>query len=183
MKDKSVAILIDGSNLYASIHQLGLTIDYRKLRSYFGSNVVRAAYFTALPPADEPSDLRPMVDWLSYNGWVIYQKEIKVFTDPDGKRKVKGNMDIEIAVVALELATHVTDLILFSGDGDFRFLVEALQRNYGVRVTVVSTIQSRPPMIADILRRQADTFIDLVDLHTHVGRNRDVPVAKFKFGG
>jgi NYN domain len=78
-------------------------------------------------------------------------------------------MDIELAVDAMELAKHVDQIVLFSGDGDFRSLVEAVQRR-GVLVTVVSTISSHPPMIADELRRQADVFIDLAALRSKIER-------------
>lgn len=181
---KTVAILVDGSNLYYSNKALGLSTDYKKLISYFGGTVLRAAYFTALPPSNEETSLRPLVDWLDYNGWTVYQKPWREFIDPvSGEKKMKGNVDVEIACVAKELAPYITHLVLFSGDGDFTFLVESLQRHYAIHVTVVSTIKSRPPMIADILRRQADTFIDLVDLYEHVGRNSEQPVRKFSFGG
>jgi uncharacterized LabA/DUF88 family protein len=83
---------------------------------------------------------------------------------------VKGNMDIELAVDAMELARHIDQMILFSGDGDFRSLVEAVQRR-GVRVTVISTIAIQPPMIADELRRQTDVFTDLVELRSRIGRD------------
>lgn len=183
--EKTVAILIDGSNLYAANKALGLSTDYKKLLNHFGGTVLRAAYFTALPPETEQSSLRPLVDWLDYNGWTVYQKEWREFIDPvTGEKKMKGNVDVEIACVAKELAPHITHLVLFSGDGDFQFLVESLQRQYAIHVTVVSTIKSRPPMIADILRRQADTFIDLVDLYGHIGRRTEVevqPKSRFKF--
>jgi uncharacterized LabA/DUF88 family protein len=79
-------------------------------------------------------------------------------------------MNIEIAVDALELARHVDQIVLFSGDGDFRSLVEALQRR-GVHVTVVSSVSVRPSMIADELRRQADVFTDVTELRTKIGRD------------
>ena len=173
---KTTAILIDGSNLHASNVALGFTVDYHKLLHYFDGVVLKACYFTALPPTTEQSTLRPMVDYLDYNGWTVFQKEWREFTDSQGLRKVKGNMDVEIAVIAKELAPYVTHMVLFTGDGDFRFLVEALQRSHGIHVTVVSTRQSRPPMIADILRRQADTFIDLVDMQPHIKRTTSTPV-------
>ena len=96
-------------------------------------------------------------------------KPAKEFTDSQGRRKVKGNMDIELAVDAMEIAPHVDHIVIFSGDGDFRPLVAALQRK-GVRVSVVSTIRSQPPMIADDLRRQADNFIELDELKDVIGR-------------
>lgn len=131
--------------------------------------LLRAFYYTALLENDEYSPIRPLVDWLNYNGFTMVTKPAKEFTDSMGRRKVKGNMDIELTVDAMELAPYVDHVVLFSGDGDFRPLVEALQRK-GVRVSVVSTVRSQPPMIADELRRQADNFIDLDELRDVVGR-------------
>jgi uncharacterized LabA/DUF88 family protein len=132
--------------------------------------LVRAFYYTAIIEDQEYSSIRPLIDWLDYNGYTVVTKATKEFIDASGRRKVKGNMDIELAVDAMELAEHVDQMVLFSGDGDFRSLVEAVQRR-GVRVTVVSTISSQPPMIADELRRQADVFTDLVELQSKLGRD------------
>ncbi len=131
--------------------------------------MLRAFYYTALLENDEYSPIRPLVDWLNYNGFTMVTKQAKEYTDSQGRRKVKGNMDIELAVDAMELAPHVDHIVLFSGDGDFRPLIESLQRQ-GVRVSVVSTIRSQPPMIADELRRQADNFIELNELKDVIGR-------------
>ena len=146
--------------------------DYKRLLAMFRqkAHLVRALYYTALSEDQEYSSIRPLIDWLDYNGYTVVTKATKEFIDASGRRKVKGNMDIELAVDAMELAEHVDQIVLFSGDGDFRSLVEAVQRR-GVRVTVVSTISSQPPMIADELRRQADVFTDLVELKTKVGRD------------
>jgi uncharacterized LabA/DUF88 family protein len=111
-----------------------------------------------------------LIDWLDYNGYIVVTKPTKEYVDAGGRRKLKGNMDVELAVDAMELAERVDQIVLFSGDGDFRSLVEAVQRR-GVRVTVVSTISSPPPMIADELRRQADAFTDLVELKSKIARN------------
>ena len=170
--ERTTAILVDGSNLHATYEALGLTsVDFKRVLQHFEGTILHAGYFTALPPNTEQSTLRPMVDWLDFNGWTVYQKEWKEFFDPvTRERKIKGNMDVEIAVIAKELAPYITHIVLFSGDGDFKFLVEAMQRAHRVHVTVVSSIKTRPAMCADSLRRQADTFIDLVDLHPHIGR-------------
>jgi len=137
--------------------------------------LLRAFYYTALLENDEYSPIRPLVDWLNYNGFTMVTKPAKEYTDSMGRRKVKGNMDIELAVDAMELAARVDHIVLFSGDGDFRPLVESLQRS-GVRVSVVSTIRSQPPMISDELRRQADNFIELDELKDVIGRPpRDFP--------
>src|SRR5271154_1747799 len=167
-----IALFIDGANLYATSKTLGFDIDYKRLLKEFQSrgDLVRAFYYTAVIEDQEFSSIRPLIDWLDYNGFTVVTKATKEFVDPSGRRKVKGNMDIELAVDAMELAKHVDQIVLFSGDGDFRSLVEAVQRR-GVRVTVVSTISSQPPMIADELRRQADVFTDLMELQSKIGRD------------
>ncbi len=170
-KDDRLALFIDGSNLYAAARALGFDIDYKLLRQEFErrGKLVRAFYYTALLENEEYSPIRPLVDWLNYNGFTMVTKPAKEFTDALGRRKVKGNMDIELAVNAMELAPRLDHIVLFSGDGDFRPLVESLQRQ-GVRVSVVSTIRTQPPMIADELRRQADNFIELDALRDIIGR-------------
>ncbi len=167
-----IALFIDGANLYATTKALGFDIDYKRLLKEFQTRgyLVRAFYYTALVEDQEYSSIRPLVDWLDYNGYRVVTKPTKEFTDSSGRRRVKGNMDIELAIDALELAPHIDHMVLFSGDGDFRSLVEAMQRR-GVRVSVVSTVTSQPPMVADELRRQADEFIDLAHLIQKIGRD------------
>lgn len=166
------ALFIDGANLYAATKALGFDIDYKRLLKEFQSrdNMIRAFYYTAMIEDQEYSSIRPLIDWLDYNGYRVVTKPAKEFTDSTGRRKIKGNMDIELAIDALELAPHIDHMVLFSGDGDFRSLVEAMQRR-GVKVTVVSTIQTQPAMVSDELRRQADEFLDLVQLIPKVGRD------------
>lgn len=170
-RDERLALFIDGLNLYAAAKALGFDIDYKLLRQEFmrRGKLLRAFYYTALLDNDEYSPVRLLVDWLHYNGFSMVTKPAKEYTDSQGRRKVKGNMDIELAVDAMELAPHFDHIVLFSGDGDFRPLVESLQRK-GVRVSVVSTIRSQPPMISDELRRQADNYIELADLKEVIGR-------------
>src|ERR1700686_4514719 len=165
-----IALFIDGANLYSTAKALGFDIDYKRLLKEFQTNgtVVRAFYYTVVIEDQEFSSVRPLLDWLDYNGFTVVTKPTKEFIDANGHRKVKGNMDIELAVDAMELSNRVDHIVLFSGDGDFRSLVEAVQRR-GVRVTVVSTISSQPPMVADELRRQADVFTDLVELQSKLG--------------
>ncbi len=167
----NIALFIDGANLHATAKALGFEIDYRRLLKEFQSRgtLVRAFYYTAVAEDTDYSSIRPLIDWLDYNGFTVVTKPTKEFIDATGRRKVKGNMDIELAVNALELAPHLDEMVLFTGDGDFRSLVEAVQRR-GVRVTVVSTISSHPPMISDELRRQADVFTDLMELKSKIGR-------------
>ena len=144
---------------------------YKRLLKYFSAQgrLIRAFYYTALIEDQEYSPIRPLVDWLDYNGYTMVTKPTKEFIDPSGRRKIKGNMDIELAVDVLQMSEYLDHAVIFSGDGDFRRLVEALQRK-GLRVSVVSTMHSQPPVIADELRRQADTFIELADIREHIQR-------------
>src|ERR671929_358950 len=155
-----IALFIDGANLYATTKTLGFDIDYKRLLKEFQGRgqLVRAFYYTVMAEDQEYSSIRPLIDWLDYNGYTMVTKPTKEFTDAAGRRKIKGNMDIELAIDVLEMAQHLDHVILFSGDGDFRRLVEAVQRK-GVRVTVVSTVRSSPPMVADELRPQARSLI------------------------
>jgi uncharacterized LabA/DUF88 family protein len=159
------ALFIDGANLYAATRSLGFDIDYRRLLDFFSAKttLIRAYYYSALLETEEYSPLKPLTDWLAYNGYTLVTKPAKEFTDAMGRRRIKGNMDIELAIDMLELAPRLDHAILFSGDSDFRRLVEAVQRR-GVRVTVISSIKTNPPMIADELRRQADQYIELADI-------------------
>ncbi len=166
-----VALFIDGANLHATARTLNFDIDYKKLQVFFEGkcNLIRAFYYTALIEDQEYSPIRPLVDWLDYNGYTMVTKPAKEFTDAAGRRKIKGNMDVELAIDVMEMAQHLDHIVLFSGDGDFRRLVEAVQRK-GVRVTVISTVKTQPSMIADELRRQADHFVDLTDLRPEIER-------------
>jgi len=166
-----IGLFIDGSNLYAAARALGFDIDYKNLLKVFEEQgtLIRAFYYTAMVEEAEYSPIRPLVDWLDYNGYTMVTKPTKEFTDTAGRRKIKGNMDIELAVDVLEIQPHLDHIVIFSGDGDFRRLVESVQRK-GARVSVVSTVVSKPPMIADELRRQADVFIELADLQEQIER-------------
>jgi uncharacterized LabA/DUF88 family protein len=170
-RSKNIALFIDGANLHATARALGFDIDYKRLlREFEGrGSLLRAFYYTAILEDQDYSSVRPLTDWLSYNGYTVVTKPVKEFTDASGRRKVKGNMDVELAVDAMDIAGQIEEMVLFSGDGAFRSLVEAVQRR-GVRVTVISTISTQLPMIADELRRQADVFIDLVGLKSKLSR-------------
>ena len=170
---EKIALFIDGANLYATAKSLGFDIDYKKLLREFQSRgyLLRAFYYTAVIEDQEYSSIRPLIDWLDYNGYSVVTKATKEFVDQHtGRRKVKGSMEIELAVDAMEIATTIDHMVLFSGDGDFRRLVEAVQRK-GVRVTVISTVSTQPPMVADELRRQADIFVDILTLQSKIGRD------------
>jgi uncharacterized LabA/DUF88 family protein len=167
-----IALFIDGANLYATARALGFDIDYRRLLKEFQDRgaLLRAFYYTAIVEDQEYTSIRPLVDWLDYNGYTVVTKPTKEFVDASGRRKVKASMNIELAVSAMELADHIDAMVLFSGDGEFRSLLKAVQRR-GVHVTVVSTLASQPPMVADELRRQADAFLDLAELKPKLGRD------------
>ncbi|MGN8544518.1 NYN domain-containing protein [Bradyrhizobium sp. C9] len=169
---EKLAIFIDGPNLHATAKALGFEIDYKRLLEEYRrqGRLLRAFYYTAIAEDQEYWSIRPLIDWLDYNGYTVVTKATKEFLDVSGRRKVKGNMNIELAVDAMELAGHIDQMILFSGDGDLRSLVEAVQRR-GVSVTVISANTIQPPMIADELRRQADDFIELAQLKPKLGRD------------
>ena len=175
-----IALFIDGANLYSAAKGLGFDIDYKKLLTEFRNRgvLVRAYYYTAIVENDDYSPIRPLVDWLDYNGFSLVTTTAREYTDPQGRKRWRGDMDIEIAVDMLDLAPRLDHVVLFSGDGDFRRLVEAVQQK-GVRVTVVSTVKSQPPMASDDLRRQADNFVDLADLASIIGRPARAPLPRF----
>lgn len=170
-KEERLAIFIDGANLYGAARSLGFDIDYRRLLDLFAKKgrLIRAFYYTTLIEDQEYSPIRPLIDWLDYNGYSMVTKPLREYTDSRGRRRVMGNVDIDLAIDALEMADRADHILLFSGDGDFKRLVEAIQRK-GVRVTVVSTIKSSPPMVSDELRRQADNFVELMELAPHIQR-------------
>jgi uncharacterized LabA/DUF88 family protein len=170
--NERVALFIDGANLYSASKALQFDIDYKRLLAFFRQkgHLVRALYYTALAEDQEYSSIRPLIDWLDYNGYTMVTKPTKEYTDALGRRKLKGNMDIELTVDAMRLAESLDHIVLFSGDGDFKSMVAALQQK-GKRVTVVSTLQTQPPMVADELRRQSDQFVDLADLEQMICRD------------
>jgi uncharacterized LabA/DUF88 family protein len=172
LQSARIALFIDGANLHATARALGFDIDYKRLLKEFQSRgaLLRAFYYTTIIEDQEYTAIRPLIDWLGYNGYTVVTKPTKEFIDAGGRRKVKGSMNIELAVSAMEIADRIDQMFLFSGDGDFRPLLEAVQRR-GVHVTVVSTISSQPPMAADELRRQADVFVDLAELKSKLGRD------------
>ena len=170
-QNERVALFIDGANLYSAAKTVGVEIDYRKLLEEFRKRgrLTRAYYYTALVENDDYSPIRPLVDWLQYNGFNVITKSAREFTDRDGRRRVKGDMDVEITVDMMNLANHLDHIVLFSGDGDLTRVVQAV-KDKGVRVSVVSTVKTQPAMISDDLRRAANTFIDLTDLAKLIGR-------------
>jgi uncharacterized LabA/DUF88 family protein len=156
--DEKVTFFVEGANLHGLSKAINMQVDYAKLLKHFKnySRFVRANYYTAMVEDAEYNSIRPLIDWLSYNGYNVLTKPAKEFTDSMGRRKVKGNVDIEMAVDMMESAKFSDHIVLFSGDGDFTAVVGAVQR-MGVRVTVVSSIA----MASDDLRRRADNFVEL----------------------
>ncbi len=175
-QDERVCLFIDGANLYSASRNLGFDVDYRNLLGYFRArcNVLRAYYYSAVLDSEEYSPLKPLTDWLAYNGYTLVTKAAREFTDTNGRRRIKGNMDIELAIDMLELAPRMDHAVLFSGDADFRRLVEAVQRQ-GVRVSVVSSLRTTPVMVGDELRRQADQFLELADIAPEFTRRQTEP--------
>jgi len=167
----TIALFIDGANLHLTLKMLGFDIDYRRLLREFQSRgtLLRAFYYTVVSQDQEYPSIRHLIDWLDYNGYTVVTKTAKDLMDASGRRKVKGNMAVELTVDAMELAAHIDEMVLLSGDGDFRYLVQAMQRR-GVRVTVASTMSTQPSIVADELRRQATSFLDLREIQTRISR-------------
>lgn len=172
-KDEKLALFIDGTNLYSAARGLNLEIDFRKLIQEFRKRgrLLRANYYTTLIETEEHNPIRPLVDWLAYNGFNTVTKNAREYTDRDGRRRFRGSMDVEITTDMLELAATVEHVVLFAGNGDFRRVVEAVKAR-GVRVTVISSVKSQPQVIADELRREADAFIDLEEMAELIARPR-----------
>jgi uncharacterized LabA/DUF88 family protein len=166
-----LAVFIDGPALYYSSRALGFQVDFKRLLSYLERQgaLMRAYYYSPLSEDGDFQTTRPLLDWLDYNGFTVKTKLVKEYDDGEGRRKLKRNISIEIAVDALEIASRVDEIMLFSGDGDYRKVIEARQRQ-GPRALVVSPLRSRPPMLADELRRQADEFREMDDLRDQIGR-------------
>ncbi|MCI5046924.1 MAG: NYN domain-containing protein [Aquisalinus sp.] len=177
-EDDKCAIFIDGANLYKTARTLGFDIDYKTLLSKTRneSRLIRAYYYTAMQEDRDQdySPLRPLVDWLDYNGYTMVTKIAREFTDSQGKKRFKGSIDIELAVDLMTLSDSLDAAVIFTGNGDFRYAIEAVQAK-GVKVTLVSTVKTSPPMAGDDIRRQADHFIDLVDLQSVIGRKGAPP--------
>jgi uncharacterized LabA/DUF88 family protein len=176
-----VAFFVDGANFYQTARNLNIDIDYRRMLTSFVGDayLLRAHYYTAMADDQEFSSLRPLIDWLDYNGFQITTKAMREFTDNNGqRRRVRPSLDVDLTVDAMTLAEKVNHIVLFSGDGNYRALVEALQKK-GVKVTVVSSLKTNPSMVSDELRRTADHFLDLADLTERLCRDpSDRPVRR-----
>ena len=184
-----VALFIDGANLHATVKALGMDVDYKRLLNVFRerARLIRANYYTVIADDQEYSSLRPLVDWLDYNGYSVISKPAKEFVDTSGRRKIKGSMEVELSVDAMRYAETLDHIVLVTGDGAYRWLVHTLQQ-LGKRVSVISSMQTQPHMVSDDLRRQADQFIDLGDLEPIIGRvsataKREPPRLKVAAGG
>jgi len=170
---EKTAFFIDGANLYKTARNLGFDIDYKSLLAKAQSQcqLIRASYYTPIQEDRDQdySPLRPLVDWLDYNGYSMVTKTTREFVDSKGRKRFKGSTDIELVVDMMLLADRLDHAVLFSGNGDFKRAIEVLQSK-GVRVSVVSTVKSSPPMASDELRRQTDRFFDLANLEGAIGR-------------
>ncbi|MGR4000672.1 MAG: NYN domain-containing protein [Alphaproteobacteria bacterium] len=167
-----IALFIDGVNSHITARELGFDIDFRKLHGLFSGQgrLIRCFYYTTIHEDQNFMPLKPLIDWLDYNGYTMTTRTVRDYGGEQGGRAPKRySMDVDLAVDMMEIAPHLDHIVLFSGAGGFRRLVEAVQRR-GIRVTVVSTVATQPPMIADDLRRQADNFLDLSRIRGKIAR-------------
>ncbi|TDE34154.1 NYN domain-containing protein [Antarcticimicrobium sediminis] len=178
-KDETLALFIDGPNFYHTARALNFDVDYKRLLETFQAKgrLLRASYFTPLADTEDHVAIRPLVDWMQFNGWTVVTQPARIFEGDDGRRRIKGSTDIALTVEAMNLAPAIAHAVLFTGNRDFAPLVSGLQAK-GTRVSVVSTLRAQPPMISDDLRRQADAFVDLDTLRHDIARPaRDSAVA------
>ena len=101
-KEERLALFIDGANLYGAARALNFDIDYRKLFNLFAKKgrLIRAYYYTTLFEDQDYTPLRPLVDWLDYNGYTMVTKPLKEYTDSQGRRRSKGSIDSDLVVDA-----------------------------------------------------------------------------------
>ncbi|MXV44083.1 NYN domain-containing protein [Saccharibacter sp. 17.LH.SD] len=174
-KNDRTSLFINGASLHHAARNLGFEVDFLALRALFEqhSSFQRAFYYAAMPETEDYSPLRPLTDWLAYNGYHLVTKTAREFTSHSGQRRVKGNMNVELAVDLIEQGPRLDHAVIISGDSDLRRAVEAIQTR-GTRVTVISSVKTTPPMIGDDLRRQTDHFVELSDIaHRFTRRNSD----------
>ncbi len=183
--DDKTAVYIDGANLYKTAKTLGFDIDYRNLlaRLRRETRLVRASYYTTMQEDKDAdySPLRPLVDWLDYNGFTMVTKPAREFTGQDGRKRYRGSTDIELAVDMVQMASKLDCLVLFTGNADFRYAIAKVQEQ-GCRVICVSTVKSQPPMASDDIRRQADLFVDLTELEDVIARKEVARKPRETFG-
>ncbi|WP_188129507.1 NYN domain-containing protein [Rhizobium sp. RU20A] len=159
---EKVIVFIDGAHFYFVAKSLDFEIDFQKVLAYFKSEayLVRANYYTAIAEDQEFIGLRPLVDWLDYNGYRVVTKAYKDLTDPSGKKRVRSSMEMELACDLFEQIDTADHLIIIAGDSDLARLVQTAQLK-GKKVTVMSTLTGQLASISDELRRKADQFVDL----------------------
>ena len=176
---EKIALFINGPNLHHTARRLGFDVDFKRLLARFGQygSLVRAYYYTVVDEGGGPPGIKPLADWLDYNGFTVRSKLSKVTDDGQGRRKIRRQIGVELSVDAMGLARHVTRVFLFSGDGDLRSLVAALQRQ-GCQVALVSSTRTAPSMVADELRRRANAFNELDDLKDSIGRTLPTVIAQ-----
>ena len=176
-KDERVALFVDGQNFYVTQKVLSFEVDYKQLLTLFRSraHLIRAYYYTTLNEDLEFVSIKPLVDWLGYNGYSVVTKPARFFVDSSGQKRARTSSLIDIAVEAMRIADSVDHIVLMTGDGELCSLVSALQ-DRGKRVMVISTLESSSGLVSDDLRRRADQFVDLASLQPLIGRRstRDI---------
>ena len=170
-KNEKVAVLIDGAYLYALSRNLDFDIDYNRLLKWIGmrGQLLRASYYTVIQEDQEYSPIRPLVDWLDYNGFKVITKTSKE-DNTLHIRKKRPDIHVELSVDAMAIAKDVDHILLCAGDSDFTHLVKVLQTQ-GVRTSLFGTIQTSGQITSDELRRHADYFIEMKDIISDICRD------------
>jgi len=168
-KNEALAIIIDGASIHSASQSVDLQIDWHTFLTEFQNrgHLIRAIYATPIfEDEGEHNPLRPLIDWLDYNGFTTITRTARKEADDNGRFRIKnGNIHVDVTLAAIRLAKKADHIVLFSGDGSYEPLVKELKR-MNVRVSVCCAKKSA----ADGLRRNADEFIDLEDIRGLVGR-------------
>ena len=173
-KDERLAVFIDGGSLSAAVTALEFEVDFGKISRFFrdACNLVRIYFYAQVP--EEGGSIRPLIDWLDYHNYSVTAKTGRTLVEEGRKARTRGDFAVDLAVEAMRVGRNVDHLVLVCGDYRYRALVAGLQQ-MGRRVSVISTLQPRPIVDAE-LRRQADQFIDLLELKPHFERKRAVAI-------
>src|SRR3954451_17824501 len=162
-----VLILVDESNVGSSVRTAGRGLDWLKLLDFLagpatGRDLIEMVVYAGLPPAiplwqDERDKKNKFIHWLRSNGFLVVTKD----GAPAEEGHYKANVDVMMAIDALELSVEMKPdvVILVSGDADFAYLAIKLRR-HGIRVEVASVAAN----LGNTLRSTANEVIDLAGL-------------------
>jgi uncharacterized LabA/DUF88 family protein len=162
-----VLVFVDESNVVSSVRALGRKLDWLKLRDHLasadrGRELIEMVIYAGLPPQipewqAEREKKNKFLHWLRSNGFLVVAKD----GSPGDGKHYKANVDVLMAIDAVELSMEMRPdvVVLVTGDADFAHLALQLRRR-GIRVEVAATAQT----LGTGLKAAANEVIDLVPL-------------------